>query len=177
MQRYEGIWRKRQLLPSWILQCIFSAIFAVIAILLLAAANWLNSGDTYYGYTRDQLVEYARVTGGVVLAVSLATILLDVAEAVLYKRRALDPVFLLVTSVLKTAVWGAWLILCIISAAVGSVSALDLVFGIVLAGTSAVQLYFAAENTHRKRKGRLPSSGAYDKDVSLEAGQAGYPVH
>ncbi|KAI1502491.1 hypothetical protein F5X99DRAFT_407987 [Biscogniauxia marginata] len=178
MQQYEGIWRKRQLLPSWILQILCSLVLGAIAIVLLVAASYVeshagefdrDSDRYYYGYDASQLADYANATGGVVLALAAATLVLDVAEIVLYKRRRLAPALLLASACLKTLVWGAWFVLSVVAAAAGSVGVVDLVFGFVLAGTSIVQLVFGAIYTHRKRRGTLRPRGDA-KTAGVEAG-------
>ncbi|KAI1077694.1 hypothetical protein F5B20DRAFT_583106 [Whalleya microplaca] len=162
MRRFEGIWRKRQLLPCWILQMLCAAIFTVIACLLLAAAGYIRSHGTtrtssthYYGFTRQELIVYANATGAVVLVLSIGTILFDLIEAVLFAKRRLDPVLLLSFACVKTLVWTVYFILSIIAAASGTLSALDLVLSLVLAITSVTQLIFGAKYTHRKRKNTL----------------------
>ncbi|KAH9897601.1 hypothetical protein F4778DRAFT_242259 [Xylariomycetidae sp. FL2044] len=168
MQRFEGVWRKRHLLPSWILQIIGSLVFGACAIVLLSAASYIrdnpdsvNTDDyDYYGYTTNDLVAYARDTGAVVLVMAALTIIFDIVEVVLYKRRTLSPVLLLVLASIKTLVWGAYLILAIVNAARGSVSALDILLSLVLAMASLVQLILAARFTHQKRKGQF-SKGKY----------------
>ncbi|KAI1764717.1 hypothetical protein GGR53DRAFT_303967 [Hypoxylon sp. FL1150] len=181
MQRYEGIWRKRYLLPSWILQIICSVVFVVVAGLLLAAASYVqrhqrSSRYSYYGYSSSQLVEYARISGGVSLGLGLGTLLFDVAEIVLYARRRLNPALLLSSACVKTAVWLAYFIILVIGSASGSVSVLDLILALVLALTSIEQTVLGVVYTHRKRQGRLfsrDSSKAAEIDGSINVAYSG----
>ncbi|KAI1372340.1 hypothetical protein F4677DRAFT_463348 [Hypoxylon crocopeplum] len=179
MQRYYGIWRKRDMLPLWILQMLCALIFAMVAGLLLASAAYIEShqrdsaydgiGYDSYRYTRSQAIEYARTTGGVVLGLGLSTAILDVVEIALYARHQLSPVLLLSFACVKTLVWGAYSVLSIIGAATGAISVLDLVLGLVLMLTSITQIVLGAVNTHRKRKGTLVSQGS-QKIAGVEGG-------
>ncbi|KAI1867445.1 hypothetical protein JX265_007247 [Neoarthrinium moseri] len=166
MRRYEGIWRKAQLVPCWVLQCLASGIFLIAAGLLIAAAAYVSqhsvdSDYTYYGYTADDLAKFAAISGGVIFALAIITIIFDIIECVLYARRTLSPVLLLVFAVLKTLAWGVYFVLAIIAAASGTFSWVDFLLSLVLVATSLVQLVFGAKNTHRKRKGTLDNRGNY----------------
>lgn len=173
MRRYEHIWHKRQLVPCWILQCIASGVFAIAAGLILAAAAYVKRNDvelstsySYHGYSASQLVDYAAITGGVILGLALATIIFAVTECVLYARRVLNPVTLLVLASLKTLAWGAYFILSIVSAARGSVSWLDLLLSLVLTSTSLTQLVLGAKYTRQKRNGTLDNRGNYKSTIT-----------
>ncbi|KAI6081482.1 hypothetical protein F4821DRAFT_25805 [Hypoxylon rubiginosum] len=183
MQRYEGVWRKRYLLPSWILQIICAIVFVVVAGLLLAAASYVqrhhrsssynsSSNYSYYGYSSDQLVEYARISGGVALGLGLGTIIFDITEIVLYARRRLNPILLLSSACIKTLVWGAYFVIIAIGAAYGSVSVLDIILSLVLALTSIEQLVLGAVYTHRKRQGRLIGRDTSPKTAEFEGSTA-----
>ncbi|KAL7620138.1 hypothetical protein AAE478_009131 [Parahypoxylon ruwenzoriense] len=160
MQRYEGIWRKRYLLPSWIL-----IVFAVSACLLLVTAAWVQRRRRshrydltvywYYGYSAKELVRYARITGGVVLGISIGTIVLSIAEGVLYAHRRLSPVLLLSLASVKTLIWGAYFVISVVSAVARSASMLDLALSLVLESTSVQLLVLGAVFTHRVHKGLL----------------------
>ncbi|KAI0171568.1 hypothetical protein BJ166DRAFT_623040 [Pestalotiopsis sp. NC0098] len=176
MRRYEGLWHKRQLVPCWVLQCLAAGVFLIAAGLLLAAAAYVRENEddvsdyTYYGYNLDQLLTYAAATGSVILVFSVCTIVFDIVECVLYARRVLSPVALLVLAVLKTAAWGAYFILSIVSAAGGSVSWLDLLLSAILVSTSLSQLVLGARFTHRLRKGALDNRGTYAAAGHAEQG-------
>lgn len=183
MRRYENIWHKRQLVPCWVLQCIAAGVFAVAAGLLLAAAAYVKKNDAglnddyYYGYSADQLVQYAAISGGVVMALAIATIVFDIVECILYARRVLSPVTLLVLACLKTLAWGAYFILAIISAAQGSVAWLDLLLSAVLLSTSLRQLILGAKYTHQKRKGTLDNRGNYKSTTTGHVEGAAQPYY
>ncbi|KAI2622372.1 hypothetical protein GGR54DRAFT_638707 [Hypoxylon sp. NC1633] len=184
MQRYEGVWRKRNLLPCWILQMLCGTIYAVIAAVLLAAAanvqrheddpQFYSTQYDYYGYSASQLVEYAQITGAVVLVLGIGTLILDSVEITLFARRRLSPVLLLSTACIKTLVWGVYFILTICAAATGSISAADLILGLILVLTSSEQLVLGAIYTHRKRKGLLSNSGSTKRAEFEEDYEMGY---
>jgi hypothetical protein len=173
MRRFENIWRKWALVPIWILQCIASGVFMVAAGLIIAAAAYVKQNDSdldldydYHGYSAKELVDYAAVTGGVIFAFAICTIIFDIVECVLYARRVLSPVTVLVTSTLKLLAWGAYLILAIISAVRGSVGWLDILLSAVLVSTSLRQLIMGAQYTHRMRKGTLDNRGTYKPTIT-----------
>ncbi|ETS82011.1 hypothetical protein PFICI_07013 [Pestalotiopsis fici W106-1] len=183
MRRYEGLWHKRQLVPCWILQCLAAGVFLIASGLLLAAAAYVKKNETdldysYYGYSTDQLLTYAAAAGSVILVFSVCTIVFDIVECVLYARRVLSPVALLVLAVLKTAAWGAYFILAIVSAAQGSASWLDLFLSAVLVSTALSQLILGARFTHRLRKGTLDNRGNYSAAAAqhVEGGMAPPPA-
>lgn len=178
MRRYEGLWHKRQLVPIWILQCLAAGVFAIAAGLLLAAAAYVkeNKQDldySYYGYSTDQLITYAAATGSVILIFAICTIVFDIVECVLYARRVLSPVALLVLAVLKTAAWGAYLILAIVSAAQGNAGWLDFLLSVILVSTALSQLVMSARFTHRLRKGTLDNRGNYASAAAHQHVEAG----
>lgn len=105
------------------------------------------------------------------LALGIGTLLLCIIEVALYARRRLNPIFLLTSACVKTLVWVAYFVLCIIAAAVGTVSVLDIIVSLVLAAASIAQLVLGAVYTHRKRRGLLPTRDAHGhKTVGVEAG-------
>lgn len=174
MGSYEGIWRKRQLLPLWILQVLAAGIYVLVAALLLAAARYVKShpssfGSSYYGYSESQLISYANITGGVILALASLTIIFDIIEAVLYAKRNLNPVVLLVFACFKTGVWGFFFITILVSLARGTGGIVDFLLTLFLFATSLVQLVLGAKYTHQKRKGTL-GRGTYKPTTSVEAG-------
>lgn len=190
MRRYEGIWTKRQWVPIWVLQIIALGVFAAASCVLLAAAHYLDDDNTtYYGYTGDELAHYAQITGAVILTMCAVTFIFLIAEVVLYKRRTLSPVVVLVFAVLETGAWGAYFVLCIIAAATGSFGWLDTLLSLVLFATGLTQLIQSAKLVHQKRKGRLPGAPAgpnaahgyyqpaYTGAGGLEAGNAAPAAH
>ncbi|KAK6078892.1 hypothetical protein SCUP515_04331 [Seiridium cupressi] len=183
MRRFENIWHKRQLVPNWILQCIAAGIFMIAAGLLIAAAAYVKNNESdlelsdyeYYGYSVDDLVKFSAITGGVIFAFAILTIIFDIVECVLYARRVLNPVTLLVLAVLKTLAWGIYFIMAIVSAVRGSVGWLDILLSAVLVSTSLSQLIMGARYTHRMRKGTLDNRGAYKPTVAGQPGAGAMP--
>lgn len=166
MRRYENLWSKRQLVPTWIIQCIASGLFAVSAGLILAAFGILkekgyDSDDTYYGYSWETLENWGIAYGAILLVAALGTIIFDIIEAVFYHRRVLSPVILLVFAVIKTTVWGGYTILVIVSAAKGNASWSSILFSLSLTMSSIYQLTLGASYTHSLRKGNLDTRGTY----------------
>ncbi|KAH6657171.1 hypothetical protein BKA67DRAFT_532398 [Truncatella angustata] len=185
MRKYENIWHKRQLVPCWVLQCIAAGIFMIAAGMILAAAAYVKNKDSqldlsdynYYGYNASDLVRFAAITGGVIMGFAICTIVFDIVECILYARRVLSPVALLVLACLKFLAWGVYFILAIISATRGSVGWLDILLSLVLVSTSLTQLILGAKYTHLKRKGTLDHRGNYKPAVTghVEGGvQPGY---
>jgi hypothetical protein len=182
MRRYENIWHKRQLVPCWVLQCLASGIFLIAAGLLIAAAAYIKNHDVdsdyrYYGYSADELANYAAAAGAITFVFGFATIIIDIIEAVLYARRVLSPVVLLVFAVLKTLAWGIYFVLAIISAARGSVSWLDFLLGLIVVGTSIIQLVLGAKYTHRRNKGTLDNRGTYKPTTASHVEGAAYNTY
>jgi hypothetical protein len=67
MGLYEGIWRKRQLLPSWILQFLCAGIFGIVSILTLVGASYLERhnqegrlDDDAAGISGEDVIDYAQ---------------------------------------------------------------------------------------------------------------------
>lgn len=179
MQHYESIWRKRYLLPCWIFQILGSIVFVVIASLLLVAAEYVREHQrsdsagfqySYWGYNSSELIDYARITGAVVLALSVGTILFDIIEIILYARRRLNPIVLLSFACITTLVWGAYFVIALMGAAAGSPSILDILISLVLMATSMAQLIIGAVFTHRVRKGLFLKRKSYNKNASVESG-------
>ncbi|KAM0811241.1 hypothetical protein AB5N19_11597 [Seiridium cardinale] len=161
MHTHEGIWRKRQLVPCWIIQGISVCVLGVIASLLVGASTIVlttgggKDGFTWLGLGVDDLARVAIIVGSVLLAFCVLTLVFDITEAALYKRRRLSPTLLLAFSCIKTAMWITYLVFVVIAAAKGSPSALDLVLGIILVTTSISQVILGAIYTHKQRKGLL----------------------
>jgi hypothetical protein len=101
-----------------------------------------------------------RITGAVILTMCALTFVFIVVQVALYKRRQLSPLVVLVFSVLVTGAWGAYFALCIVQAASGSYSWLDLLLSLVLVSTGLTQLIQSAKLVHLQRQGRLPGPSA-----------------
>ncbi|KAK8038320.1 hypothetical protein PG994_015087 [Apiospora phragmitis] len=132
MQIYEGIWRKRQFVPSWVIQCLVSGFFVFAACLILTA-SWEAT----------------------------ITIAADVVEAALFHRRRLAPVAVLALAVVRAAGWLVYLVMAAVATARAVAAVLDIVLGLLMVVTALVQLFFGAKATHRQRKGLLPHQGGH----------------
>ncbi|KAI0845722.1 hypothetical protein F5Y00DRAFT_265356 [Daldinia vernicosa] len=167
MRRYEGIWRKRDVLPFWILQILLMHICIVAAVLLFVGASSVERQQSkldssglftivYLGYEADDLVKYARIMGIVMLVLGIGTLIFDIIEIVLYVRGRLNPVILLSCACIKTLIWSAYFITAIIAIAAGSIfGVLGLLIGIVPVATNIAQLAWGIIYTNRERNGQL----------------------
>ncbi|KAI4860170.1 hypothetical protein F4820DRAFT_437676 [Hypoxylon rubiginosum] len=171
MEQGGGLWRKRYLMPSWVLQVICSLVFVIASSLALAAADYLHDNPppgssnnaSYEGYEHngDQAIDLVQISGGVAMALSFVTLILDMAEIVLYDHHRLSPVLLICSASVKTVVWGAYLVLTLNDPVV---SVLDIVISLVLVITSAEQLVLGSMYRHRQRQDHLE-----DRDSSETA--------
>ncbi|KAI8964641.1 hypothetical protein F5Y11DRAFT_315543 [Daldinia sp. FL1419] len=164
MRRYEGIWRKRDLLPCWILQVLGTIISIVVAALLFICAssveNQQRDVDTshnytivYLTYTANILIRYARTMGAITLILGCGTLIFDIIEIVLYARGQLNPVVHLSFACVKTLVWSAYFIASIIITTASSIfGALGLAIGVIPVITSIAQFVYGIIYTNRKRK-------------------------
>ncbi|KXJ86815.1 hypothetical protein Micbo1qcDRAFT_198013 [Microdochium bolleyi] len=145
--RYSAVWRKRDNLSAWILQGLSSIILLAFAIWRtvkysqsFANGRWVTAHDFIF-----------------VVCFTGATLLLNTAEVVLFTRGSLHPVFLLVSAVVKTIIWG--LLFCInLAQLIRTYLYSDpvmLVTGLVLFSTAISQLVISAMAVHRMRKGTL----------------------
>ncbi|KAI0179050.1 hypothetical protein GGR52DRAFT_286923 [Hypoxylon sp. FL1284] len=181
MQQHRAVWRRRQLFPSWIVQIICAGLYVVMAAVLLAGAyiqrhpspGWLQ--NHFYGPDGDQLVVFARVMGGVVLAISIGTILLDSAEITMYVRRRLSPALLLYSACVKTLVWVAYFVISLVGSTAGSISVPNIILGLALTLTSIQQLVLGANYTHRLRRER-PVSRNRSRTANVEEAHGTAPV-
>ncbi|KAI2783875.1 hypothetical protein F4815DRAFT_317386 [Daldinia loculata] len=167
MRRYEGIWRKRDVLPFWILQIFFIIISIVAAALLFVGASSVERQQSeiessslftivYSGYEADVLVKYVRIMGTVTLVLGVGTLIFDIIEVMLCAGGRLNPVVLLSFACIKTLIWSAYFITAIIATAAGSIfGALGLLIGVVPVITSIAQLVWGIIYTNRKRNGQL----------------------
>ncbi|OTB17559.1 hypothetical protein K445DRAFT_279228 [Daldinia sp. EC12] len=167
MRRYRGIWRKRDLLPFWILQIIIAIVCIVAAALLFVGASSVERQQreiepsglsiiVYLGYEADDLVKYARITGTITLILGVGTLIFDLIEIILFAQGRLNPVVLLITACVKTMVWSAYFITAIIITTASSIfGALGLLVGVVPTLTSIAQLVYGIIYTNRKRNGQL----------------------
>ncbi|KAH8655170.1 hypothetical protein BX600DRAFT_469226 [Xylariales sp. PMI_506] len=174
MRQYPGIWRKRYLIPCWLLQWICAGIFLIIGGLLAAAAAYVadNPDDesfTYNGYTYDQLLEYVAATGGLLITFGALTIFFGIIEVTLFVLDRLSPVLFIVFSALRTLFWSTFLLLAIVGAARGNSSVIDLVLSIILLLTSILQVFMGATNKHKLRTGKLDTMGHYKQANDVEA--------
>ncbi|KAK8034238.1 hypothetical protein PG993_009233 [Apiospora rasikravindrae] len=182
MQTYQGIWRKRQFVPSWVIQCLVSGFFVVVACLALWAASLQPGkygfvGDVDdYGIWADESTRNWLIGEAVyILLLSLFTIAADVVEAALFHRRHLSPAAVLVLAVIKTAGWLVYLIVAAVATAAAVSAVLDIILGLLMVVTALVQLFYGAKFTHRQRKGLLSQQvGGGNKTGDAEYGMNHY---
>ncbi|KAK5173582.1 uncharacterized protein LTR77_002263 [Saxophila tyrrhenica] len=141
------IWKKRVLIPFWVIQILICLVFILAAALGLYVVDNVNA---------DAAVEAALNTGAAVdLTFALLTILFDVAEMIMMCMHRLHPVTFIVFQCIKSAIWTAFLLLTIYAAAVSSTTGLTIFLVVVLFLTCMGQLIYGATIVHRHRKGTL----------------------
>ncbi|KAK6849081.1 hypothetical protein PG995_012914 [Apiospora arundinis] len=160
MQVYEGIWRKRYFVPSWIIQCLVSGFFFVAAILVIWAATRINSvyrdiSDDNSDLLDDTTKKALIGVGTFMLVLSLFTIISDVVESALFHRRRLAPKTVVILSTVRALGWLVYLIVGAIATARAVSGLLDVILGILMVVTALVQLYYGAKFFHKERKGQL----------------------
>ncbi|XXH05351.1 hypothetical protein Hte_011777 [Hypoxylon texense] len=109
---------------------------------------WPNSA-IYPGHEYDgiELVDHAQAAGGATSAIAFVTLVLDMAEMLLYYDRFLRSLLLACSAGLKTVVWGAYSVLTIVN---NVPNVLAIVLGLVLAVTSAEQLVYGSQYKYRQ---------------------------
>ncbi|KAK7954129.1 hypothetical protein PG996_015014 [Apiospora saccharicola] len=178
MQTYEGIWRKRQFVPSWVIQCLISAFFVVAACLILWATSLQPSkyglvGEDYEIWDDDNTRDWLIGEAVFILILSLFTIAANFVEAVLFHRRRLSPATVLVLAVIRVAGWLVYLIVSAVATARVAAAVLDVILGLAMVVTAFLQLFYAAKYTHQQRKGVLPHQGG----GGAKAGDAEYGMN
>ncbi|OTB02686.1 hypothetical protein M426DRAFT_322444 [Hypoxylon sp. CI-4A] len=163
MRRGNGTLQLQQLVVAWFFQITSAVVLAVFCCLLLAAAADLERHHSYFGYSSDRLINYGRIEGSVILALSLATIIVDLAEIVLFAKRRLNPILLLSLACIKTTVWLAYFIVCVVSAANKAINPPNLVLSVMLAATSIRQLIYSTIVTHRFLEGSSPNQASVEE--------------
>ncbi|KAI5924020.1 hypothetical protein F4810DRAFT_158688 [Camillea tinctor] len=145
MKTYDGIWRKRHLLPPWILQILLSIILGGTAISVLAGPFTPETSSYFYAGRPGGRA----IWGGGTAGLAVATIALIAGEAALYGARKLGPGWMLGGACAKTLAWGVWVVpgtrASLVSAALG----------VVMLGAGVVEVGVGAVYTHRERKGTL----------------------
>ncbi|KAK8112014.1 uncharacterized protein PG998_008471 [Apiospora kogelbergensis] len=178
MKVYEGIWRKRYFVPSWIIQCLVSGFFFVAACLILWATSLLK--DDYslgvdYDLWRDADTRKWLIGEGVyMLLLTLYTIISAIVESSLFHRRRLAPKTVTILAIVRTLGWLVYLIVSAVATARAVSGALDVILGLIMVASALVQLYYGAKFTHKERKGQLLQPGAAGGN---KVGDAEYGMH
>ncbi|KAK5714720.1 hypothetical protein LTR17_017110 [Elasticomyces elasticus] len=134
------IWLKRVLVPFWVIEIIWLIIVFILSIF-----------DFFWW---DRLPSERWISISVVeLPFAAVSIILDITAIILFARRNLSTTTYLVFQCLKGAGWAAMFLIDVIFARYGT--AKDLLFTIVLLGTSVGQVAYGSVLVHRKRKGTL----------------------
>ncbi|KAK8066196.1 hypothetical protein PG997_012943 [Apiospora hydei] len=150
MQTYEGIWRKRQFVPSWVIQCLVSGFFVAVACLALWAAS-LKPGR--YGLAGDIWADdnIRNWLIGEAVYLLLPEPRSSTAGACRPPPSWYSP---------SSAPRGGSVYLIVAAVATAAVSAaLDIILGLLMVITALVQLFYGAKFTHRQRKGLLSHQG------------------
>ncbi|OQO07532.1 hypothetical protein B0A48_07229 [Cryoendolithus antarcticus] len=157
MQPQQQIWSKRVLVPFWIVQSIGFAIILIVACLGFSVIKDIDSNDTltseYDGQTLDDAERLLKIGAGILLGLSVVSIILNITEIVLYARKRLTPTIHLSSVCVKTVLWVFYFILTAIGAARGS--GVGFILAIALVATCLGQLIYGSVIVHRKRKGKL----------------------
>ncbi|KAK5688564.1 hypothetical protein LTS10_000542 [Elasticomyces elasticus] len=144
---HNDIWLKRVLVPFWVIEIIWLIIVFILSILdffwwdRLPSERWITETDTSNSIS---VVE---------LPFATVSIILDITAIILFARRNLSTTTYLVFQCLKGAGWAAMFLIDVIFARYGT--AKNLLFTIVLLGTSVGQVAYGSVLVHRKRKGTL----------------------
>ncbi|KAK5699295.1 hypothetical protein LTR17_023351 [Elasticomyces elasticus] len=137
---HNDIWLKRVLVPFWVIEIIWLIIIFILSIF-----------DFFWW---DRLPSERWISISVVeLPFAAVSIILDITAIILFARRNLSTTTYLVFQCLKGAGWAAMFLIDVIFARYGT--AKDLLFTIVLLGTSVGQVAYGSVLVHRKRKGTL----------------------
>ena len=153
------MWKKRYLIPLWVVQLIVLGIYFVLSIVGMSAAEdlddyldspeWNNRSDY-----ADQVVTIYRTTFGIIIAFSALCIILIITEIILAASHRLKATFHLVSAVLKALLAVIYfVIVCIGSASVGRGYGLDIVLSLALTVATLLQVVYGAVRVHRVRKG------------------------
>ncbi|GAB7325736.1 hypothetical protein MBLNU13_g09695t1 [Cladosporium sp. NU13] len=196
------MWKKRYLIPLWVVQLIVLGIYFVLSIVGMSAAEdlddyldspeWNNRSDYADQVTILLTVSpnstIYRTTFGVIIAFSSLCILLVITEIILAASHRLKPTFHLVSAVLKALIAVIYfIIVCIGSASVGRGYGLDIVLSLALTVATLLQVVYGAVRVHRVRKGvysavntngghgAVAYKGQGTGDVELQSG--GVPVY
>ncbi|USP81424.1 hypothetical protein yc1106_08698 [Curvularia clavata] len=135
MRQEKGFWKKRILVPFWIVRiCILLAIIAVTAITLrqLDSFNITKPGVGYDGTGTHTHPHVLTASSSVVFFMILMVIvlLIDVLNIVLFLRDALQPASFLITTSFQSGFFGGILILEIVSIGRGA-NPVGLIFSII----------------------------------------------
>lgn len=138
-------WRRSILFPTWFLR-------GLITVTLVGLSAYFVAGlKSWNGYSRYYLL----------LALSLISLVLDIAEIIFYFLGRLNPAWVLSSSCIKTAIWLLYSIAAIISLAMTynslngpGWSAISLVLTGTLLITCVICLVHAAILVHRTRQAK-----------------------
>ncbi|KAK3662281.1 hypothetical protein LTR22_006814 [Elasticomyces elasticus] len=155
---HNDIWLKRVLIPFWVIEIIWLIIVLILSIF-----------DFFWW---DRLPSERWISISVVeLPFAAVSIILDITAIILFARRNLSTTTYLVFQCLKGAGWAAMFLIDVIFARYGT--AKDLLFTIVLLGTSVGQVAYGSVLVHRRRKGTLVND-CETHHKGAESGPPGY---
>ncbi|KAI9719031.1 MAG: hypothetical protein M1812_003660 [Candelaria pacifica] len=111
-----------------------------------------------------------------VLVISCIAVIINITEAVLYKKRQLKPSRYLATNIIKTAPWAAILIIDIVAAALSNnisygrlAVAISLIIIVAIFLLFLGSLIYASVIFHRSRKARLGKYHSPEAAVGIQA--------
>ncbi|ORY13050.1 hypothetical protein BCR34DRAFT_536107 [Clohesyomyces aquaticus] len=134
------IWKKRILIPFWVIRIILM-VFIIFA--YAVALRVLTEAD-------DKNVPVIGVTVVFMLLV-VAVLLMDVLSIILFARDALNPKTFLIMNVLQTTFWAAVLAIDLVAIARGADS-YGIWFQVIVFVSFLLLLIYASINCHKSRK-------------------------
>ncbi|EOD49358.1 putative cys met metabolism pyridoxal phosphate-dependent enzyme protein [Neofusicoccum parvum UCRNP2] len=176
--RENSPWKKRVLVPFWVLRDLLTLV--IIASYALTLAALVNNEDDLDDDFDQSDINAAKAIVAAFMAAFVISLLLDIFCMIKYARHSLSPGIFLIISVIQTTFWTVLLILQIIgSASLGR--AYITIFGVGCFLLYLGLLIYASTVYHRARKSR--SRGAYTAAANpaatnplsaQEYGQTGY---
>ncbi|EKG10271.1 Cys/Met metabolism pyridoxal phosphate-dependent enzyme [Macrophomina phaseolina MS6] len=151
-------WKKRVLLPFWILRDLLTLLIIATYAVILATIN-ADAVDTPYNNSNDGGIKAAKAIVGVYMGIFAVSFLLDVYSMIQAARHNLSPRTFLIINVLQTTWWTVIIILIFIgNASYGR--AFVPIFSIVCFLLYLGLLIYASIIFHRDRRTRR-TGGAY----------------
>ncbi|CZT18324.1 uncharacterized protein RCC_04168 [Ramularia collo-cygni] len=162
----ENMWSKAFWIPFWTLQLVSASIF--LAISAVSLGIWRSSGDDYdYGIDTEltkhpqRLDSAVNVVSGVFIGISALTIAMNGIEIILFARKRLSAVSVVVFNSVTTALWLGMVVLLALAAVGGAAPVFTWIVIIVAFAASTGKLAYGSVILHRSRKRFTHRKGAY----------------